>query len=255
MTSVGILGHGVVGSAQASIFQTAKIFDPVKDYHDDVLDTDVVFVCVPTPCTSDGSVDLSILRNVLGLLSSYVGVVVIKSTVPPKSARVLIDDFKHLRIVINPEFLTEKNAMQDILTYPIIVLGGGADDIAVVKRIYSICTIPTFFANLIIWEVSPEEACLIKYTISSFLAVKVVFMNQMCNVLSEVSDLDWSTFAGILNCDPRIGESHMMVPGDHGPGFSGACFPKDTKAIVSEFDSLSLIKEAIDANEILRSSL
>lgn len=51
----------------------------------------------------------------------------------------------------------------------------------------------------------------------------------------------------------------MMVPGHDGRfGFGGACFPKDTSALISYADSLdvdlSLIKDAIKQNNKIRST-
>ena len=51
----------------------------------------------------------------------------------------------------------------------------------------------------------------------------------------------------------------MMVPGHDGRfGFGGACFPKDTSALIKYADSLdvdlSLIKDAIKQNNKIRST-
>ena len=44
---------------------------------------------------------------------------------------------------------------------------------------------------------------------------------------------DWEQFTDMLASDPRIGKSHMQVPGPDGKkGFGGHCFPKDTNALI-----------------------
>ena len=71
---IGIVGLGVVGTACKNGFE--KIGHIVK-YHDvkfytnieDVLDSEVCFVSVPTPSNEDGSCDISIVEEVVGQLN------------------------------------------------------------------------------------------------------------------------------------------------------------------------------------------
>jgi len=73
---------------------------------------------------------------------------------------------------------------------------------------------------------------MVKYCINSFLATKVTFMNEMYDVLKAAKGTDWSEFTKIINSDPRIGKTHMRVPGNDGVrGYAGSCFPKDTAAL------------------------
>jgi UDPglucose 6-dehydrogenase len=75
-------------------------------------------------------------------------------------------------------------------------------------------------------------ASMVKYCINSFLATKVTFMNEMYDVLKAAKGADWNTFTDIIANDPRIGKSHMRVPGADGlRGYAGSCFPKDTAAL------------------------
>ena len=61
----------------------------------------------------------------------------------------------------------------------------------------------------------------------------------------------------MVNSDERIGNSHMDVPGHDGKlGFGGACFPKDTAALLSFSKDInkefSLLKEVIRINNNIR---
>ena len=48
----------------------------------------------------------------------------------------------------------------------------------------------------------------------------------------DVTD-SWETIISIISRDERVGSSHMNVPGHDGrKGFGGACFPKDTLALI-----------------------
>ena len=87
---------------------------------------------------------------------------------------------------------------------------------------HSICKTLNFL------EMDSKSASLIKYTINSFLASKVIFFNQIKDVFNSSSiEIDWDYFIDCISNDTRIGNSHMMVPGPDGKnGFGGACFPK-----------------------------
>ena len=100
------------------------------------------------------------------------------------------------------------------------------------------------------------EASLAKYTINSFLATKVAFMNELWGIATAFG-LDYDTVAEMVKLDPRIGKSHMQVPGPDGLfGFGGACFPKDTSALLKYAESLGQTPMVLDAavkkNTLLR---
>jgi UDP-glucose 6-dehydrogenase len=50
--------------------------------------------------------------------------------------------------------------------------------------------------------------------------------------------------------DARIGDSHSWVTQER--GFGGACFPKDTQALVYEHPEATLVQEAISYNDKVR---
>ena len=99
---------------------------------------------------------------------------------------------------------------------------------------------------------------MIKYTINTFLATKVIFFNELHNLFDATNTNEsWDNFIYFLSKDPRIGNSHMMVPGHDGRyGFGGACLPKDAAAIMKYSNSLNvelgLIKNVINTNNQIR---
>ena len=105
-----------------------------------------------------------------------------------------------------------------------------------------------------------EEASLTKYAINSFLATKVIFMNELkdsASILSEKCKCDFETVKNLMLLDERIGDSHMDVPGHDGEaGFGGACFPKDTLAFLkfaeAEEIDLSVLNAAVEKNRLYR---
>jgi UDPglucose 6-dehydrogenase len=258
---LGIIGKGFVGSAVAHGFDKdceQVIVDPKYTDNEitDVLDCKLVFVCVPTPPNEDGSINVDIVHDVLIELSmrDYKGVVVVKSTIIPDYLHEFKKEFD-LKIVYNPEFLTESNANEDFKNPPFQVFGGKWRDCEVVEKAYlrhsSVRIVPTFKVDL-------TTASLLKYTINSWLATKVTFFNEL-KQLHELgsSMVSWEQFTDMLSRDDRIGNSHMKVPGPDGePGFGGHCFPKDTEALLHYANNknikMSVLRKAVQTNKKLR---
>ncbi|MEK9697251.1 MAG: hypothetical protein VW270_15920 [Candidatus Poseidoniales archaeon] len=235
---LGIIGHGFVGSAVSHGFTRniqKFIVDPKyfsKYTIDDLIafGPDATFVAVPTPQLESGECNTDILDSVmLDLNKMEKHLVIIKSTVPSYILQRLQEQCVNLRIVYNPEFLTEKNHLQDFINSPMHVFGGKDADTLEVEDIYhrhSTCEpCPVFRTDL-------TTASMVKYCINSFLATKVTFMNEMYDVLKKARGTDWNTFTKIIAHDPRIGKTHLKVPGNDGMrGYAGSCFPKDTAAL------------------------
>ena len=258
---LGIIGKGFVGSAVAHGFDKdcdQVIVDPKYTDNEitDVLDCKLVFVCLPTPPNEDGSINVDIVNDVLIELSmrDYKGVVVVKSTIIPDYLHEFKKEFD-LKIVYNPEFLTESNANEDFKNPPFQVFGGKWRDCEVVEKAYlrhsSVRIVPTFKVDL-------TTASLLKYTINSWLATKVTFFNEL-KQLHELgsSMVSWEQFTDMLSRDDRIGNSHMKVPGPDGePGFGGHCFPKDTEALLHYANNknikMSVLRKAVQTNKKIR---
>jgi UDPglucose 6-dehydrogenase len=77
-------------------------------------------------------------------------------------------------------------------------------------------------------ERSYEICELFKYTINVFLGTKVWFFNEIYEITEKLG-IEYNELRELFKYDPRIGESHTAVPGQHGFGFSGACFPKENR--------------------------
>jgi UDPglucose 6-dehydrogenase len=235
---LGIVGHGFVGTAVDHGFtRDVKKFivDPKHNSTNTIQDLiafgpDAIFVAVPTPQLESGECNTSILEDVMQQLNNSKGsLVIVKSTVPAYKLEKIKQECVDLRIVYNPEFLTEKNYIDDFVNPPMHVFGGINSDTDAVEKLYkdhSDCReCPVFKTDLV-------TASMVKYCINSFLATKVTFMNEMYDVLKAAKGTDWNTFSKIIQTDPRIGGTHMRVPGHDGQrGYAGSCFPKDTNAL------------------------
>jgi UDPglucose 6-dehydrogenase len=263
MSRIGIVGLGFVGGAIYSSLNWPDIMgetvlvdnDPTRGKHpfSELATTDAVFVCVPTPQDDDGTCDTGPLESVLEQLKTldYHGVVISKCTAPPSTYTRLNDLYPNL--VHAPEFLTAANAVEDYANGTFAIIGGRVkayrDAAEKVIRI-------TQRSLKNVQHCSIAEASLAKYAINCFMSTKVVFMNELYN-LANASECNYNTIASMVKMDPRFGTSHMQVPGPDGSmGFGGACFPKDTSALLKYAETigvdLQVLAAAVKKNTLLR---
>ena len=241
---IGIVGNGFVGSSVAFGFspQTGcdaeiKIYDKdeTKSTHSlsETLESDFIFVSVPTPSNSDGSINLDIIYNCFSEMSMLNkrkdNVILLRSTVVPGTTRKLKNKFRNLNIVFNPEFLTERSAKFDFINQSRFILGGKQSDVEKVALLY----INRFGNTTPVIKTNYETAEMIKYMNNCYFATKVSFMNEMYQI-ADANGVDWEMAVDGFIRDGRIGHSHLAVPGPDGKfGFGGSCFPKDIQAMIN----------------------
>jgi UDPglucose 6-dehydrogenase len=261
-TKIAIIGLGFVGNAIHKSLDgwmsddTVTVIDPAKGYntrYEDIADYDAVFISVPSPQSADGTADTSILEAVLKDLAAvdFNGVIISKVTAPPQVYQRLQERYPNL--VHAPEFLTAANAERDYINGRFAIIGGSVT--AYRNEAERIIKMSQSSLGHVL-HCSIQEAALAKYSINSFLATKVVFMNELA-LLANKLDCDWETVRKAVNMDHRIGTSHMQVPGPDGEfGFGGMCFPKDTAALIKSAEQvdakLSVLDTAVKTNLILR---
>ena len=262
--TIGIVGNGFVGSAvrygfspNVGVDAEVKVYDkdPNKSTHmlRDVVDSDVIFLSVPTPSNSDGSMNVDIVDRVLGDISQYadlfeVGIILLRSTVTPGTTSNLQKKYPNLRIVFNPEFLTERSANFDFINQSRFILGGSSDDVIEVSELFR----ERFGSTLSIIETNYETAEMIKYMTNTFFATKISFLNDM-KLLADKCGVIWKDAIEGFVRDGRVGHSHLDVPGHDGKyGFGGSCFPKDIQALINFGESndvdMNVLKGAWETN-------
>lgn len=241
---VGVIGQGFVGGAMRQYFEHHKMrviaydkyktqFGPLSQV---IKEADVVFVCVPTPMRETGECYTGIVQDVLADViaqAQEVGrpldsfVVCLKSTVPPGFTDKMRELYK-LRLVFSPEFLTEKNAVNDMLTSNRIVVGGPPNDVAVVLRYFFEADQDRIEQEeCVLVQCGSSEAEMSKLFANGLLFTKVVFSNEIYRICEKLG-ISYDEVAFLTKLDPRIGGSHMQVPGHDGDfGAGGHCFPKD----------------------------
>ena len=212
-----------------------------------VAESEVVFLCLPTPQGSDGSADLSYVMEVSLAIGSHLtsgSVVVNKSTVPVGTCGQVSNwlNREDIHVVSNPEFLRQGTALFDFLNPSRIVIGGeNHDAVEKVAKLYTNIDAP-------ILRMNAASAEALKYAANSFLATKLTFINAIADIC-EVVGADIQDVVDGLRLDPRIGAEFL----NPGPGWGGSCFPKDTRALVqiaaNEGYDFALLRGVIETND------
>ncbi|MFN0136283.1 MAG: UDP-glucose dehydrogenase family protein [Phycisphaerae bacterium] len=201
------------------------------DLADGVRGSEVIFIAVGTPSMPNGSADTRAIQSLatdIGRLLSGPSVIVIKSTVPVGTGR-LVEKLiaaatQHaFHVVSNPEFLKEGNAIDDFLRPDRVVIG--SDDRAageLVAELYK----PFVRNNKPILIMSRAASELTKYAANGYLATRISFINEIA-ALCEAVGVDVDEVRRGIGTDARIGQ-HFLYPG---AGYGGSCFPKDVLAL------------------------
>ena len=244
---IGVIGWGVVGSACGEGFKMlghdVVAHDPKFSTSIDlVIDTELVFICVPTPQGPNGECDLSIVKNTINelKLKNYNGVIALKSTSVPGTTQSIIDQYKDHNICFVPEFLRERSALEDFVRNHDILAVGCHSDRAWHKVSEAHGWLPK---NKI--RMTPTEAEILKYYSNTFNAVRVTFANVMYEICEKLN----SDYSKILETFLLRGTSSpdYLKCGPDLRGYGGICLPKDTKAMADLCKKLNLPFELFDA--------
>jgi len=233
---IGVVGHGVVGSAVARFFDDhpkheLAIYDKFQTPHDSaerkilVNASDLVFLCVPTPTAADGvSCDVSAVDECLDWLTPPV---CIRSTVVPGTVDRLASSTGKA-VSFCPEYLggLPNHPWQEEGACGFLIIGGPPTLCDLVIAAYA--DFP--HADLRFYRTSARTAELCKYMENCFLATKVAFVNQFYDIAAGL-DVDFTELREQWLADPRIGTSHSAVTAER--GFRGPCLPKDLSALVA----------------------
>ena len=229
------------------------------DAADAIQSTELSLVCVGTPSESNGSLNLTHVRNVardigagLRTLERY-HIVVIRSTVLPGTVReVVIPELERASgkkagtdfgICFNPEFLREGTAVKDYYHPPKTVVGEfdrrAGDELL---ALYAGLTAPIIRTSL-------ETAEMVKYVDNTWHALKVGFANEIGSICKPLG-IDSFEVMDIFCQDTKLNISpYYLKPGF---AFGGSCLPKDVRAL--RYRAKTLDVEAPILNSILPSN-
>lgn len=199
---------------------------------DGILESQVIFLALPTPPGADGTADLSyvlgVAEDLSRLIKSY-KVIVDKSTVPVGTAEkvhaimamnLTTDLFD---VVSNPEFLREGVAVDDFMKPDRVVIGLSSERAhQVMERLYK----PFVRQGNPILFMDERSAEMTKYAANAYLATRISFMNEIAN-LCERTGANVDHIRRGIGSDTRIGKRFLFP----GVGYGGSCFPKDVQAL------------------------
>jgi UDPglucose 6-dehydrogenase len=273
MTSVAIIGNGHVGKAYRNMFPAALIYDEplgllplptddsdnppevprdreaeiVERSRDHVNSCDLAIVCVPTPAREDGTLDISIVRDVVGWLETPY--ILIKSAVMPGTVDQLVQETGK-KIAVSVELIGESNYFTPFWKFPhpsdpsyhqsLVV--GGEDDAA------------TFCANALWARMSPDtdihlvsavEAEITKLMENAYGAMKVTFANVMFDICNN-HGANYIKVLQAFGSDGRMEKMHLRtMPGKR--GWRSKCWDKDVQAL-GAIDESGLIDKVVEVN-------
>ena len=192
----------------------------------DLLDTEIVYICVPTPCKDTGECNTSIVESCIRELDSleYEGVVAVKSTVPPGTTEGWSKKFPSIALAFVPEFLRERCAIYDFVEdNRLLAIGCDCE-----KSIEAIAKSHGEYPKAI-RSMSFSEAELLKYYSNIFNAMRIIFSNEMYEVANSVG-ADYSVVKSAFVAYSKIQDIYLDVNANF-RGYAGTCLPKDVKAI------------------------
>jgi len=235
-------------------------------FREAVLNTEITLIAVGTPF--DGKeIDLAQVKEASALTGSALKEkgdwhsVVVKSTVVPGTTNEVVLPIlerssgrkagRDFGVGMNPEFLTEGQAVDDFMRPDRIVLGADDDrTLAVLERMYE------GFGGAPFLKTNCKTAEMIKYASNAMLATQISFANEFASLCSALGGVD------VVDVMKGIHLSHYLRPeaGDGrrvqapisafleaGCGFGGSCLPKDVNALISHGKKAGLTMPLLSA--------
>jgi UDP-glucuronate decarboxylase len=240
---IGIIGNGFVGNATKQLeCKDIKIlaYDlnpelcyPKNTKLEDLLVCSVIFISVPTPMKKNGECYLDIVKSVIEQLNSieYKKFIVLRSTVP-------VGTCDNLNVYFMPEFLTEKNYINDFINNKDWIFGLLNKNKSIdqkfrktIRYLFYLAKINNCIKHNNIHFLTNKESEMIKMFKNCFLSTKVSFCNEIYQ-FCQIHNINYENVRKLAANDDRILHSHTYVPGPDGKkGFGGTCFPKDTNSL------------------------
>lgn len=229
------------------------------DLHQAVRESEIVFLCLPTPQDGDGAADLKYILKVADDLGHFFNsepkigfkLVVDKSTVPVGTSEKVRAAIKKnapnfdFDVASNPEFLREGFAVEDFMKPERVVIGTSNEKSKqLMEQLYE----PFLRSGNPIYFMDEKSAEMTKYASNSFLATKISFMNEIA-ILCELTGANVDKVRIGIGSDSRIGKRFLFP----GVGFGGSCFPKDVMALINtatenKYD-FKILKSVVDVNK------
>ena len=236
---IGIIGsEGIVGSACK--FGFSKVGHKVVSHDlvletklEDVLGTDICFVCLPTPRTEEGP-DFSIIGVTLRELDElgYSSPVVIKSTVLPGTTEQFAAGVS-FELAHSAEYLRERCNISDFVENHKLLLIGTESDLVCSLVVKCHGNLPRK-----IMQVSRTQSELAKYYHNVYSGLRIAVANEfydICRFLGE----DYTEVKNALVQSTSMPDIYLDV-NEHCRGYSSGCLNRDLPNIIAFSEALGL---------------
>lgn len=235
--------------------------EATDDFEYAVKNTNIALICVGTPSSETGEVDLSYifktaqqigdsLRKKENFEREYL--ILIRSTSTPgtvdKYAEIVQSISckkrkKDFDVLSNPEFLREGNAVNDFYNPPYTLVGCECETSEkIIRQMYSFIEAPFIVTSV-------KTAEILKYVNNTFHGLKVGFANEIARICKK-KGIDSREVMELFLLDRKLNISEYYLK----PGFAfgGSCLPKDVRALSYESKknglSLPIIENIMDSN-------
>ena len=297
---IGIIGLGILGNAIKETFEffpniKIKCYDKYKVRDINIKNTihttnnttyntiycntiqelllcDIIFLCLPTEYDDIkkeyDKTEIDLVCSELAFYR-YQGIIILKSTVEPKTTENISIKYKsiypYFNIVHSPEFLSARTATEDFTNQNHIVIG--FDNSYNLYNLYNLNNLDnninyalkfttieylktfyeSFFPNAKISLCSSNESESMKIFCNSFYASKIQIFTEF-KLLCDKMDINYNNVKKLMLSNGWINPMHTQVPGQDGQlSFGGKCFPKDIKALNELLKKMEVPNKVIDA--------
>lgn len=241
--------------------ENKKLF-ATDDIDSAVNKTEISLVCVGTPSSPEGQINLNHVINVckdiaISLKSKKSNhIILIRSTIVPGTIEnklfPLVEKYsgkesgKDFSIIMNPEFLREGSAIDDFFNPERIVVG--AKDLHNIEKVRNLYKGNNKYqVQASFHHVPIKLAEMIKFTENSYHALKVAFANEI-GVICKSTGVDSQKLMELFCKDKKLNlSSYYFRPGF---SFGGSCLPKDLKGLNAIADDFELKVPLLNSIEV-----
>ena len=216
---------------------------------DAVVNSDAVFVIVPTPSMDSGHFTNEYVLDAIkamgpALLKNLKKIAIdIVSTVMPGSCDGPIKDEieksvgeeigERIGLCYNPEFIALGSVIKDMQQPDMHLLGESHE--------WAGDVIQEILTSAVIQEVpcqrmSLKEAELVKIAINNFVTMKISYANSLYQAAENLGGISIDVVTGAIGLDSRIGHKYLKGAAPYG----GPCFPRDTRALSALYNDLNI---------------
>ena len=244
---IGVIGLGAVGKATKhamSYWFDCIAYDIIGEHNwNDMLDAEMVMICVSTPENGNGRLDCTNVDDVLIRLSNdgYKGLVIVKSTIGIGYMNKVESMFLELRLVYMPEFLREKSNFLWFVNPDRLVVSGKPEYCEDALTYFN--WVEEDVPRLIMDHLSAEIG---KLSHNAYIATKVSFTNEIENICEECGG-DPMNVMSVIWADRRVKSREHLTPfrGHYG----GKCVPKDTRELLNATKKSVLLRAVEEVNQ------